>query len=292
MRMVHLAFVPAFLLAACAPEEDHALYLEDLGTGMDVGNKIYNGDAPTDAWHNATGSMHTRNTRRGTISSSPYCSGTLIGSQWFLTAGHCVSSRRSTTSASAIAIQFNNTPSSSSSSYYLVDAVYRHSSYSSTSLQNDIALLHLTSAPSITPVPPLPDLTGYELTSGDAGVNLNFAGFGYTETGAYGTKLQVDVPFGALGCGVSGCPSGYTSSTWTGMAFSYEQDGTSSSRSDDSGPCSGDSGGPAFIERAGTVYVAGVTSWGDSACRSYGVSTRVDAYESWIEGYAGDLNGL
>lgn len=292
MRFALLAFAPLLALAACAPEEDDAFYIEDLASGMDVGNKIYGGSSPTAAEHDATGSMHTRNTRRGTIGRSPYCSGTLIGSQWFLTAGHCVTSGRGVTSASTIAVQFNNTPSSSSSSYYLVDAVYRHSSYNSSTLQNDIALLHLTSAPSITPVPPLPEISGYELTSADAGANVNFAGFGTTESGSYGTKLQVDLPFGGLGCSVGGCPSGYTSSTYTNMIFSYEQDGTSSSNSDDEGPCSGDSGGPAFMDRGGDVYVVGVTSWGDSRCRSYGVSTRVDNYEAWIEGYTGDLNGL
>lgn len=291
MRSALLAFAPLLALSACAPEQDDALYLEDLGSGLDVGNKIYGGSSPTEAEHDATGSMHTR-TNRGTISRSPYCSGTLIGSQWFLTAGHCVTSGRSVTRASNIAVQFANSPSSSSASYFLVDAVYRHPSYSSSTLQNDVALLHLTSAPSITPVPPLPEVSGYELTSADAGANVNFAGFGYTESGSFGTKLQVDLPFGGLGCSVGGCPSGYTSSTYTNMIFSYEQDGTSSSTSDDEGPCSGDSGGPAFMERGGDVYVVGVTSWGDSRCRSYGVSTRVDNYEAWIEGYTGDLNGL
>lgn len=281
------ALFPILALAACGVADED--YVQALGEGVDAGNKIYGGSAPSTDAHAATGSMHQRNTRSGSISRSPYCSGTLIGDQWFLTAAHCVSSGGRTTNAAAIAIQFNDTPSSSSSSYYRVSNVYRHPSYNSRNLQNDIALLKLSSVPTVTPVPPLPAADG--ISSADIGTNLNFAGFGYTETGSYGTKLQVDIPLGALGCGVSGCPSGYTSSTWQAMAISYTQAGATSGSSDDEGPCSGDSGGPAFMERTAGTYVVGVTSWGDSACRSYGVSTRVDNYETWIEGYAGDLNG-
>lgn len=48
------------------------------------------------------------------------------------------------------------------------------------------------------------------------------------------------------------------------------------------GVCFGDSGGPALVYRDGTAYVGGITSYGDSRCRIYGVSTRVDAFESFI----------
>lgn len=51
------------------------------------------------------------------------------------------------------------------------------------------------------------------------------------------------------------------------------------------GPCSGDSGGPAFLQRDGVPYVAGVTSFGDAYCQIYGVSTRTDAFGQWIDAY-------
>jgi secreted trypsin-like serine protease len=35
------------------------------------------------------------------------------------------------------------------------------------------------------------------------------------------------------------------------------------------------------------VYVAGITSHGDSACNTYGVSTRVDAFASFIQAFVG-----
>src|SRR5690606_35169171 len=54
----------------------------------------------------------------------------------------------------------------------------------------------------------------------------------------------------------------------------------------DSGPCFGDSGGPAFVQRGGTWYLGGITSWGDAYCTQFGVSTRVDAYASWIAAFS------
>lgn len=295
--------LPVLAFAACAPEDD-ASYIQALGEGADAGNKIFGGSAPTQSWQNATVSLHTRSST-GSVSRSIFCSGTLIAPGWVLTAGHCVTSGSSVTSATRIAVHVGTTTTSDTSfasNTYLVTAVRRHPSYSSSTLRNDIALLQLTSSvPSttsgsvrgVTPVTDLPAASGYGFTSADVGVtNLNFAGFGTTETGTYGTLLQTDVTLGGLGCTVSGCPSGYSSSTYQAMMISYSQRGATGSRSDDEGPCSGDSGGPAFVDRGGTIYVGGVTSFGDSQCRTYGVSTRVDAYESWIEGYTGDLNGV
>jgi uncharacterized protein (TIGR03382 family) len=55
----------------------------------------------------------------------------------------------------------------------------------------------------------------------------------------------------------------------------------------DTGPCFGDSGGPAFIYRGNRPYLAGVTSFGDENCSLYGVSTRVDAYTAFVNQFTG-----
>ncbi len=146
-----------------------------------------------------------------------------------------------------------------------------------------VALLRLlvdaAAAEGVSAVPELPAAQGF--TSADVGVtNLNFAGFGVTETGSSGTKLQVDLTLGGLGCSVSGCPDSGDSAT----QISYSQPLV------DGGPCSGDSGGPAFIDRSGTTYMAGLTSYGDANCRIYGVSTRADAFEAEILAFAGPVS--
>jgi len=48
--------------------------------------------------------------------------------------------------------------------------------------------------------------------------------------------------------------------------------------------CTGDSGGPAFMTIAGAEVVAGVISFGDEACASYGTATRVDVHaDSFVQ---------
>lgn len=62
------------------------------------------------------------------------------------------------------------------------------------------------------------------------------------------------------------------------------------------GICSGDSGGPAYLEMNGRLHVWGVASRGDSLpglltpkCMLFSVFTRVDAHKTFIEGAIADL---
>jgi secreted trypsin-like serine protease len=50
--------------------------------------------------------------------------------------------------------------------------------------------------------------------------------------------------------------------------------------------CEGDSGGPAFMTLDGTEVIAGITSFGDTGCDSFGTDTRIDKYaDSWVQPY-------
>lgn len=263
-------------LGACAPEIDPDFDDGAADAAIDGTNKIYGGSVTTQWYHDATVSIHNRSST-GSTTVSPFCSGTLIEDDIVLTAGHCVASGSGVVSASRVTVYVGDDPSADLSSHdYTVSEVYRHPSYNSSTTDYDMALLRLSSpiTEGYTPVPALPASLGF--TSADVGMNLNFAGFGYDESGGYGYKLQVDLPLGGLGCTVDGCGS----SGSTARMISYEQDGGV-------GPCSGDSGGPAFVTRSGTVYVGGMTSYGDSACTRYGVSARADAFESEIAAFVG-----
>ncbi len=48
------------------------------------------------------------------------------------------------------------------------------------------------------------------------------------------------------------------------------------------GSCSGDSGGPAYIEISGELLLAGITSRGDGNCRRLGIYAAVDYFSLWI----------
>ncbi len=48
------------------------------------------------------------------------------------------------------------------------------------------------------------------------------------------------------------------------------------------GTCSGDSGGPVFIQKNGKLFLAGLTSRGDFLCQSEGTYTSIPSHLEWI----------
>lgn len=268
----------ALLLPACAQDIE---VVEGRGDFGQDSFDIFGGSAPDAPEHAATVALHGLTNNGSSVYVQPFCTGTLVAPNVVLTAAHCLdvasqlASTYQTMAPNALAIYVGNDPAVDLTSHlYLANATLIHTGYDRWALNNDIALVRLSSnVTESSPVPYLPASQGF--TAADIGGNLNFAGFGQTETGASGVKLQVDGPLGGLGCTVAGCPdAGFAASQ-----ISYTQAGGVG------GPCFGDSGGPAFLNRSGTVYVAGITSYGDDQCLQYGVSTRVDAYESFITSF-------
>ncbi len=258
-----LCALPAAALLACAPA-DSGVELE--GEELSASEKIYYGSAPNSDHHYATVSLHQR--FGGSVIKSPMCSGTLIAEDVVLTAAHCVESwGGSVLNASQLAVYVGENPYVDLSSHvYTVSEIEQHSSFNSSALTNDIALVRLdSSVTEATPVPHLPSSSG--LGSSDVGNDLNFAGFGTTESGSYGQLLQVDQTLRGV---------------YSTTIFYRQSSG---------GPCSGDSGGPAYYQVGTDWYVVGVTSYGDWACTNYGVSTKVDAYDTWIDSFVGSSSG-
>ncbi len=262
-------------LAACgAPDAPQPLSAQ-------TKRAIINGAPPNAPEHGAVVSLH-RVFSSGQVDVNVFCSGTLIAEDVVLTAAHCLDTATGgkrkfrTMPPSQLAIYVGDAPASDPSPT-VVGAIETliNSSYQRTSLRNDIALVRLASAvTSVTPVPHLPSSQGF--TSGDVGnLVLNSTGFGTDENGNIGVKLQTNNTLGGLGCSVSGCSGSSDPAT----QISYNQFST--------GPCSGDSGGPQFVQRGSSTYVGGITSFGDGPCSIYGVSTRVDAFQGLIDSFVG-----
>jgi len=124
---------------------------------------------------------------------------------------------------------------------------------------HDIAALVLSRAVDVPPVPwRVRPLEGAE------GRFVTFVGFGQTDPSddtSTGKKFQVRTRISAV---------------WS-QGFWNESDPAHPKNT-----CHGDSGGPALLEEAGVVQVAGIVSSGDAGCIESGYSTRVDRNADFI----------
>ncbi|MBU1536927.1 trypsin-like serine protease [Myxococcota bacterium] len=267
--------VPLFLFVACQQPQQS----ENPADLVDSTYILY-GSADHSAAHQAV--VYISKDEGGGYMSA--CTGTLISSDVVLTAGHCIGN------PSDMTVYFGD----STSSFYdmrQVSDTEAHPQYvgSDTDLRNDIAVIRLSSsAPSsITPIPPLPASVGMSTTDENT-TNLQYVGFGQTETGSSGTKLTITRPPVKVCLG-----SNYCQFNLSGVGYVELQPKTMGIAMDSSlgGICSGDSGGPAFVTRGNTEYVAGVSSWvlqdNYGNCAYMGASTIVSEFSTFINDYLG-----
>lgn len=248
----------------------------------DTGLEIMGGSPATAPHHAAVVSLHQAFKRGKDIFVDPqiFCSGMVIIVDVVLTAAHCVNG----TQASRVVVHVGDEPAADAQFVdhaYLVDEIAVHPSYSSLLLVNDVALLRLKwSITGVTPVAHLPQ--ALELTAADIGITLDHAGFGVDDNGHYGVKLHVEGELAGFGCGHPDC----STSGDTATQIWYYQDAAHNGGNVE-GTCAGDSGGPSFVFRNGTAYVAGITSYGDGPCLDYGVATNVSAFQGFIDAFIG-----
>lgn len=187
----------------------------------------------------------------------PFCTGVIISNDTVLTAGHCAED---------------------------LDGTYVHFGL-------DFAAKTAVRL-SITKVTPHPD---YCSQCGMSGTMLfNYAditvvkfsgkmpeGFAPVEF-AKKSDLTVGMPITLAGFGLNEKHKYETIMKFTSAPLKLVGNSEFSTDETKAGSCSGDSGGPAFIEVNGKYLLAGITSRGDAACRQIGIYTIPVVYNDWI----------
>jgi len=211
--------------------------------------------------------------------SGAYCGGTLINSQYVLTASHCVDGMQ----ASQIQVLVHEEDFASQTEVdggtqrFGVEKIIMHPYYSRRTVDNDVALLRLAdkgvTLDHVVVPACLPANNDYDFS----GINATVAGWGATAEGSSvsSTLMKVDVPIiSNQDCNTK---TKYVGKITENMLCAGLMEGGKDS-------CQGDSGGPLTIENGGRRTLVGIVSWGYGCARpeSPGVYTRVGRYSNWI----------
>ena len=175
-----------------------------------------------------------------------FCGGSLVREDWVVTAAHCV--QGTSPSSIEVVIGLHNVNGTTGQQTRNVSEIIVHPQYSGNSLNNDYALLRLSS--------PITDFEPIQLCTDTAHdeepVMSTTMGWGATSSGGSSSNilLEVDVPID------DSCGSYSNSDITNNMICAGDGNGGEDS-------CQGDSGGPLIMTNDDGEYeLIGIVSWG------------------------------
>lgn len=211
------------------------------------------------------------------------CGGVLIGNCHVLTAAHCSIGSRSGLPDGVFVNAYNPFQGNYGRAYHFstVTNIIMHPSYSSTTNQNDIAILELdTCVPDLSQYPVMKVAGPSFLSQLTSSTSLVVSGFGRTSefsTAQVQSLQRVSLPY----ISQSACNTFYPGRIYGDMICAGQVSGGLDA-------CQGDSGGPLFYQGAGgdsDQTVVGVVSWGSGCAQPAkpGVYASVAYFYDWIK---------
>lgn len=186
----------------------------------------------------------------------PICTGTLVGPTKVLTAAHCLAGA----TLPSLAFGIGSSAGSSPTVQVEIASASVHPQYlhnGQRPVAYDLAVLNLARA--VTEV--VPSVITSDAATGFVGKQMTLIGYGADADGVTGAGIRKLARVTVQGVSAQSLDYSYA-----GM-----------------GACKGDSGGPAFVEKAGAMVQVGVTSWGSVPCLADGHYQRLDVATAWLQ---------